>query len=518
MIYQAHKGVSSDYPENTFPALIAAVEEGYGTIELDVGVTKDKRFVLLHDKTLNRTARTKVGEPLDREIKIADITLAEAEEYDFGVWKDERFLGTKLPLFDDVLKFAKENGIPLKIDNKYEAFTDNERDAFFQLIAPYEDVACLTCKSLGALEYASRIFSKMHFHYDGRVTEKILTRLSQLLPRERLTVWLPLKNSLTSWVKTEFADEELTRLVKRHARLGIWILSEYSELDEAERLGAAIIETNGQLKPPRGADMHTHSENSHDSLCPVEEMLLSQRARGTQVFAVTDHFDTDSYQRYDVFTPIKKAHEAVGRSNELYPDMTVLRGVEISEGFWHPEVLKDIYSLSYDVIIGSVHLVRYEGYRGAYSAIDFSSFSDEELHAYLDAYFDDVIALLDTTDFDILAHLTCPLRYIVGKYKRTVNIDRYSGKIGEILRRVIADGKALEINTSSLALLGDTMPGIDIIREYKSLGGELVTVGSDAHVSENASYGFKRAMEMLKSLGFGAIYYYKNRKPYKINI
>ena len=54
------------------------------------------------------------------------------------------------------------------------------------------------------------------------------------------------------------------------------------------------------------ADMHTHSENSHDSVCKIEDMLWSQIEKGTKIFAVTDHFDTDSYTRYDVFTPIKR--------------------------------------------------------------------------------------------------------------------------------------------------------------------------------------------------------------------
>ena len=53
MIFQAHKGVSTEYPENTMPAFIAAVEQGYKIIELDVSVTKDGKFVLDELKQLN---------------------------------------------------------------------------------------------------------------------------------------------------------------------------------------------------------------------------------------------------------------------------------------------------------------------------------------------------------------------------------------------------------------------------------------------------------------------------------
>ena len=81
------------------------------------------------------------------------------------------------------------------------------------------------------------------------MTVEILESLSNVLPKERLTVWLPHKNPNTSWVKTEFATKELAILVKKYARLGIWLLTTSDQLDEAIRLDAEIIETNGQVKP-----------------------------------------------------------------------------------------------------------------------------------------------------------------------------------------------------------------------------------------------------------------------------
>ena len=61
LLYQAHKGVSSENPENTMPAFEAAVRQGYNIIELDVSITKDQQFVILHDKTINKTARHPKG-------------------------------------------------------------------------------------------------------------------------------------------------------------------------------------------------------------------------------------------------------------------------------------------------------------------------------------------------------------------------------------------------------------------------------------------------------------------------
>ena len=268
------------------------------------------------------------------------------------------------------------------------------------------------------------------------------------------------------------------------------------------------------------ADMHTHSEYSHDSVCPIEDMCLAQIEKGTNVMAITDHADIFDYCNYDIYTPIKKAYETVTKLNEKYRDkMVLLSGVEISEGFWFGEQSKKMRELcDYDVIIGSVHCVRYKDLTIAYSKIDFSGLSQKEVYAYLDAYFDDVLAMLETEEFDILAHLTCPLRYITGKYKIEVDLKQYKEKINKILRIIIEKEIALEINTSSYESLNDFMPDKEIIEEYFNMGGRLITVGSDAHVTQNASAHFGKAIEFIKKTGFEHLYYFKERKPVKYEI
>ncbi len=523
MIFQAHKGVSTENPENTMPAFIAAKEQGYGIIELDVGITRDKKFVLLHDESINRTARDSGGQSLRDTVSIGDITYEEALGYDFGIWFSKKFKGTKITLFSDVLDFAKSESVFLKIDNKYQNFSGEDKQSFFKLLKPYEAVASLTCKDLKALKEAADTFPNMHLHYDGAVSDGILESIGKFLPKERLTVWLPLENDKTSWVKTAYATPELAEAVKKHARLGIWIISAKDELLAAEALGAEVVETNGELKPQKKvtwyADMHTHSEHSHDSSCKIEDMARANVELGTGIFAVTDHFDTASHKTYDVFTPIKKGHEEIAELRKKYRDVLILGGIEIGEGFWAPKVAEEARKmLDYDVIIGSVHLVRHPRLNYAYSAIDFGALTEEEIYEFLDCYFDDVLTMLDEDDFDILAHLTCPLRYVNGKYKRGVSLERYGEKITRILKKIISSGIALEVNTSSVDTLGDFMPGADILKEYRRLGGYLITLGSDAHVAKNASFGFGAARNALRTLGFENIYYYKKRRPYQIEI
>lgn len=263
-------------------------------------------------------------------------------------------------------------------------------------------------------------------------------------------------------------------------------------------------------------DMHTHSENSHDSQCKIEAMCQAQIKRGSKFMAVTDHADIYSYEDYDIYTPIKRGYETAAALNEKYKgQIQLLAGVEISEGFWFPEQYEKMRTLvPYDVVLGSVHCVRYKDFRKAYASIDFSKFTEEEVYEYLDVYFSDVLDMMKVTDMDVLTHLTCPLRYIIGKYGFTVNLERFYDKISAILQYVIDHELALEVNTSSYNVLNDFMPGREIIKKYYNMGGRIITLGSDAHVVENAAIHFEKAVAFLKEIGIENVYYYKKRKKY----
>ncbi len=266
------------------------------------------------------------------------------------------------------------------------------------------------------------------------------------------------------------------------------------------------------------ADMHTHSECSQDSECRIDDMRISQEEKGTVIFAVTDHFNSAEWRERDIFSPIEESNEKARKQNEM-GEAEVLTGAEIGEAFWEPEAyLKLIEKANMDVLIGSVHQVRYGDLTMPYSRIDFSLLTEDELHGYLNQYFDDVAEMIKSTDFDILAHLTCPLRYITGKYKIRVALDRYDEKINGILSEIIKKEIALEVNTSSYDALSDFMPSCDIIKRYYSMGGYLITLGSDAHEAKNASVHFGDAIKALKEIGFESIFCYKKRTPHRIEI
>lgn len=250
---QAHRGVSSEYPENTMVAFRASVDEGYDYIEFDTKYTSDGEIVILHDRTIDRTARNADGSRVPEETKIKSITLAQARSYDYGLWFGEDFRGEKIPILRDLLDFAKETQIPIKVDNVWESFPDDIREKMFDEIAEYGDSIKIgfTCAKLETLALAARRFPNADIHYDGGdLSRERLEEVAKLADGHHLYVWVCFDNEMTCWFNGTKATPEVCRFVRQYGELGVWILSKREELEVAVReLDAEIIETTGHIKP-----------------------------------------------------------------------------------------------------------------------------------------------------------------------------------------------------------------------------------------------------------------------------
>ncbi len=247
---QAHRGVSIEFPENTMSAFIGARDQGYPIIEVDPAVTKDGQIVLFHDCTMTRTVRTKDGKQLEQEMSISDLTYTQAQEYDYGLWFSEEFKGEKIPLLSEVLAFAADNHIHIKIDNKIQRFTDEALEKTFKIVRESGADVGITCFDMKFVRRVLKAIPNVTIHYDGKIQREIMEELSQMLPKAKLVVWVPYQCSLTTWVQIDFADEAICNLVKKYARLGIWILATNEEYEDvAARFEPDIIETTGGIKP-----------------------------------------------------------------------------------------------------------------------------------------------------------------------------------------------------------------------------------------------------------------------------
>jgi glycerophosphoryl diester phosphodiesterase len=252
--FQAHRGVSSESPENTMAAFKMSVEQGYDIIELDPKYTVDGVCVVLHDKTLNRTCRKQDGSKLsdDKKLAIADITFEEARGYDAGAYMGEQFKGEKIPTLAETLEFIKDMPISCKIDNVWETFTSAQKDDLFRIVASAElgEKIGFTCQTLECFERAAMVFPSVELHWDGDLSIKTLERVNEIGAGHRITIWIRYNNKMTAWNKNPHATPELCERIRKYGDVGVWILSEEKELDLCvTELYADVIETTGHVKP-----------------------------------------------------------------------------------------------------------------------------------------------------------------------------------------------------------------------------------------------------------------------------
>lgn len=269
------------------------------------------------------------------------------------------------------------------------------------------------------------------------------------------------------------------------------------------------------------ADIHIHSEYSHDSTCPVSEIYGAALEKGIDLVCITDHCDlyaNDDPQK--VLESRKQIVEGIRKSIENCKDVEILIGVELGGGFIAPALAQAVVdSQNYDVVIGSVHGIMFRGERKSTSKFDFGAADEAAMLEYLDGYMDAVVFIAEKLDVDVLAHLTYILRYINGKYKRNLDWRIQEEKIRRIFRAIIERGIALEINTSCVGSFYDEwLPARELVDLYIEMGGRLFTLGSDAHKSEKIGQGFEAVKTHLREKGIAQLVYFKNRvaHPYAI--
>ena len=162
----------------------------------------------------------------------------------------------------------------------------------------------------------------------------------------------------------------------------------------------------------------------------------------------------------------------------------------------------------FDFVIGSSHVVH--GKDPYY----FSFFDGKtEQEAYTE-YFVSILENLDAfTDFDVYGHIDYVVRYGPNR-NADYTYAKYADVLDEILKKLISLGRGIEINTGGFKYgLGHPNPSEEILSHYHELGGEILTIGADAHQPEHVAYDFKKVRDLLKACGFSYYTVFRNRKP-----
>ncbi len=262
-------------------------------------------------------------------------------------------------------------------------------------------------------------------------------------------------------------------------------------------------------------DMHTHTDNSPDGHHSAMYLCEQADMAGLRAIAFTDHVEVDFYKQ-DSFDRVARHSffEATKARSAFMGKLLVCLGVELGQPMYDVKTAEEIISaLPYDIVIGSVHNLN------GVKDFCFLDYAEHDVDSLLTEYFDELIKLAQWGKFDTLAHLTYPLRYICGEHGIPVDMSKYKGQVDEILSALVKNRKALEINTSGLRQkIGKTMPEEDIVRRFKELGGEMITVGSDAHYAKDLGAGIREGMEIAKRCGFDSVTLFQNRTPIQIPI
>lgn len=271
-------------------------------------------------------------------------------------------------------------------------------------------------------------------------------------------------------------------------------------------------------------DTHTHTKHSCDAQKDPEDAIVSAIKNGLSGIAITDHSDLRLFYKYDIPSEIPASCREADILAEKYKgQIEVFSGIEISDAAipGYKDRLDEAFAFyDYDILLASAHIVDLDGKECEFSSTDFSSFDKQTLEKLMEVYFEYMLTTVYENQFSTLCHVTYPLRYINGAYKRGLCIDRYIKKIEDIFKVIIDRKTALEINTAKCTSDNPTAfcPEKELLELYISLGGKMFTLGSDSHIAGSEGRCFKQATEFLKKHGIDGCYYFKKLKPFYYEI
>ena len=254
-------------------------------------------------------------------------------------------------------------------------------------------------------------------------------------------------------------------------------------------------------------DFHIHSSLSFDSNTPAEDIANAAVSAGLREICFTDHWDyfprpTDMHSLFslDEYSRIYDSLSVDG--------LTVRRGVEIGLNEWN---MKDCNALltqrPFDFVIGSIH------FADGYDPYDKEYWEGKSARKAFMDYFEKTYECVKLHDnFDVLGHLTYVCKSPNNPFNSQPEYKDYREIADEIMRVLVKKGKGMEINTSGIDRGVGLLPSLDYIRRFKELGGEIITVGSDAHDSVRVGQYCNEVIGHLKDI-FGYVCTFEGRRP-----
>lgn len=276
------------------------------------------------------------------------------------------------------------------------------------------------------------------------------------------------------------------------------------------------------------ADYHVHTEFSDDSDYPMEAVVKDAIVRGLDELCFTDHVDYGIKKDWDEPGGIMYREGGAGepgsvalanvnypvyyetwkRMRALYGDRISLKlGLEFGMQAHTIEKYEKLFArYPFDFIILSVHQVEDK----EFWTQDFQRGRTQQ--EYNERYYEKMLYLVQNYhNYSVLGHVDLITRYDkAGIYP----FEKIKPIFTDIFKTVIADGKGIEVNTSSHRYgLSDLTPSRDILKLYRELGGRVLTIGSDSHKPAHLGAYLDETKQELKALGFETFCTFDKMKP-----
>ncbi len=265
-------------------------------------------------------------------------------------------------------------------------------------------------------------------------------------------------------------------------------------------------------------DYHMHTAFSDDSTYPMEDAVHQSIALGLDEICFTEHVDHGvkgrpgfaDAGRYAVLSCDYEAYrkEFLRCQEKFRGQITLKFGIEFGmQTHTIAEFRKDFAAYPFDFVILSCHEI---------NNLEFYTYKFQEGKSqdeYNRLYYEEILHVIrQYKDYSVLGHLDMIRRYDrAGAYP----FEKIRPIVTEILKTAIADGKGIELNTSSFRYgLNDLTPSRDILKLYRKLGGRVLTLGSDSHKEEHIAYKLSYAREILKELGYTEFCTFDKMQPH----
>jgi len=255
-------------------------------------------------------------------------------------------------------------------------------------------------------------------------------------------------------------------------------------------------------------DYHVHSNFSFDAEASLRDMCEAALENGLSGLCFTDHVDLDMDPPMFPLSDIAARNRALEALIPEFPTLAIRKGAEIAlgEAGSIQRALAHMGEEKPDFLIASLHVL--DGIDIYYPEY-YENRSREEGYRY---YIEKLAEYLPLSEgrFSVLGHYDFCAKYAPFE-ERTFRLSHAGEAMDFVLSYLVKEGKSLEVNTSSWKAA--TPWGLDVLKRFRELGGEYVTIGSDAHKKENLAQRFTEAAELVKAAGIRYYASFKAMEP-----